>query len=332
MKTLPSPPPAPRPREALTRHRPAGQLRIPCVSGKTTPPHAQSSPGETPSWVIYCGDARAVLDQMEDASVDCMVTSPPYFWQRDYEAGEQEIGREASIAGFVGAITDVMADVRRVLKPTGTAWLNLGDSYYNAKGRPHGSDPKHQARMLARRELRAVDGPGLGLPRKSLIGIPWRVALALQEEGWTLRSDIIWHRKTAMPEATSKDRPWRKHEHVFLLVKSVVYHFDRDALNGEEDVWDIPPERWSATRGDHFAPYPSELVRRCLVAGCPMGGVVLDPFAGGGTTLAVARDLGLNAIGIDLSEAFCEVMTKRIRRAALRRVEPATEPVAEDAA
>lgn len=302
------------------------------MSGKPTSPFAQSSPGEEPAWTIYSGDAQIVLDQLEDESVDCMVTSPPYYWQRDYEAGEHEIGKEPSIAGFVGAITDVMTEVRRVLKPTGTAWLNLGDSYYNAKGKPHGSDPKHQARMLARRQLRAVDGPGLGLPRKSLIGIPWRVALALQEDGWTLRSDIIWHRKTAMPEPTSKDRPWRRHEHIFMLVKSVRYHFDREALGGEEDVWDIPPERWSAARGEHYAPYPSELVDRCLRTGCPSGGVVLDPFAGGGTTLVVARDLGLRGIGIDLSEAFCEVMARRMRETASDIREVEVEALTKDAA
>lgn len=294
------------------RGRPTGQLRIPCVSGKEFLPYAHSAPAEQTAWTVYCGDARSVLDQFEDESVDCIVTSPPYYWQRDYEAGAQEIGKEQSIAGYVGAVSEVMTEVRRVLKPTGTAWLNLGDSYYNAKGKPHGSDPKHQARMLARRQLRAVDGPGLGLPRKSLIGIPWRVALALQEDGWTLRSDIIWHRRSAMPEPTSKDRPWRKHEHLFMLVKSVSYYFSRDALGTEEDVWDIAPERWSPTRGEHYAPYPAELVKRCIEAGCPPGGVVLDPFAGAGTTLAAAWELGRESIGIDLSDSFCKVIAGRM--------------------
>lgn len=299
---------------ASAPHRLAGgQLRIPYVSGEAIRPHAESAAGTTPSWAIYRGDAYAVLDQLEDASVDCVVTSPPYYWQRDYGAGEQEIGKEPSIEAFVVAIVRAMAEVRRVLNPSGTAWLNLGDTYYNAKGRPHGEDPKHQARMIARRQLRAVDGPGLGLPRKSLIGIPWRVALALQEDGWTLRSDIIWHRKTALPEPTSKDRPWRKHEHVFLLAKSPEYHFDRAAVAGEEDVWEIPPERRSAARGEHFAPYPTALVRRCLSAGCPSGGVVLDPFAGGGTTLTVAQELGLHSIGIELSRSYCDVIAQRLR-------------------
>jgi DNA modification methylase len=274
-------------------------------------PFATAS-GDGPAWTLHQGDATRVLSELPDASVDCVVTSPPYYWQRDYEAGEQEIGKEATIAGYVGAITEVMAGVKRVLKPSGVLFLNIGDSYYNAKGRPHGSDPKHQARMLARRQLRAVDGPGLGLPRKSLIGIPWRVALNMQEDEWTLRADIIWHRKTAMPEPTSKDRPWRKHEHVFMFAKNVRYYFERSGLHGDEDVWEISPERWSATRGEHFAPYPTELVRRCLETGCPEGGVVLDPFAGGGTTMAVAQDMGLESIGIELSKEFCGVIQRRL--------------------
>ena len=301
------------------------------MSSKLAQPFAQSASGERPAWKIYRGNAQSVLAQFGDESVDCMVTSPPYYWQRDYEAGTQELGKEPSIAGYVGAIVDAMTEVRRVLKPTGTAWLNLGDSYYNAKGRPHGKDPKHRARMLARQQLRAVDGPGLGLPRKSLIGIPWRVALALQEDGWTLRSDVVWHRRTAMPEPTAKDRPWRRHEHVFLLVKSTKYHFDRDDLS-EEDVWDIAPERWSAARGEHYAPYPTELVKRCLQTGCRPGGVVLDPFAGGGTTLAAAHELGLEAIGIDLSKPFCEGIARRMRERASEAGESASDPVAQDAA
>lgn len=240
-----------------------------------------------------------------------MVTSPPYFWQRDYGVDGQ-IGMEPQIDGFVKNIVEAMRGVWHVLTPTGVAFLNLGDSYYNAKGKPHGVDRKHAARMLARKQLRAVDGPGLGLPRKSLIGIPWRVALALQEDGWTLRSDIIWVRRTAMPEPTAKDRPWRHHEHVFMLVKDVRYAFDRNGLGAEEDVWQIEPERNAATRGKHYAPYPRELARRCLAIGCPPEGVALDPFAGGGTTMEVAREMGLHSIGIDLNPTFCDVMASRL--------------------
>lgn len=239
------------------------------------------------------------------------MTSPPYYWQRDYDV-EGQIGMEPSIQGFVDNIVSVFEGVHQVLKPTGVVFLNLGDTFYNAKGRPHGRDDKHRARTLARTQLRAVDGPGLGVPRKSLIGIPWRVALALAGWGWTLRSEIIWVRRTSMPEPTAHDRPWRQHEHLFLFSKGVKYHFDRSGLPGQEDVWEIEPERRSATRGEHFAPYPEALVKRCLEAGCPEGGTVLDPFAGGGTTLAVARRLGMPSIGVDLNESFCDVIVRRM--------------------
>ena len=204
------------------------------------------------SWTLIEGDCREQLSLLEPESVDCVVTSPPYYWQRDYEVDGQ-IGMEASIQGFVDNIAGSMDSLRAALKPTGTVFLNLGDTYYNAKGRPHGEDAKHKSRRMSM--LRAVDGPGLGLPRKSLIGIPWRVALAMQMQGWTLRSDIIWMRKSSIPEPTAKDRPWRKYEHIFMFTKATKYYFDRSALKGEEDVWFIEPERNSMARGTHFAPY-----------------------------------------------------------------------------
>lgn len=204
-------------------------------------------------WTLLQGDCREQSALLAPGSVDCVVTSPPYFWQRDYDVDGQ-IGMEDSIDGFVRSIVGAMEALRPALKSTGTLFLNLGDTYYNAKGRPHGEDPKHRSRRMSR--LRAVDGPGLGLPRKSLIGIPWRVALAMQEAGWTLRSDIIWMRKTSIPEPTAKDRPWRKYEHIFMFSKGPKYFFDRAGLQGEEDVWYIEPERNSIARGTHYAPYP----------------------------------------------------------------------------
>jgi hypothetical protein len=219
---------------------------------------------------------------------------------------------EPDIDGFVTNLRMTFEGLRHVLASDGVVFLNLGDTYYSAKGRPHGEDAKHRSRRLP--GLRAVDGPGLGLPRKSLIGIPWRVALALQEDGWTLRSDIIWVRNSAIPEPTAKDRPWRKFEHLFLFSRSPRYFFDRDALEGEEDVWFIEPERNSIARGTHYAPYPRELVRRCVAAGCPDGGVVLDPFVGGGTTMSVALDMGRSAIGIELSGEFCDHISQVLTR------------------
>jgi DNA modification methylase len=241
--------------------------------------------------------------------VNCVVTSPPYYWQRDYEVAGQ-FGLESNIEEFVANLREAFNALWPVLNDDGTVFLNLGDTFYNAKGRPHGEDLKHRSRRLP--GLRAVDGPGLGLPRKSLIGIPWRVALALQESGWTLRSTIIWVRNSAIPEPTAKDRPWRKYEHIFMFAKAVRYHFDRAGLDGEEDVWFIEPDRRSLARGTHYAPYPRKLVERCIRIGCPEGGVVLDPFVGGGTTMYVADDMGRSSIGIDLNPAFCSLVADQM--------------------
>jgi DNA modification methylase len=220
---------------------------------------------------------------------------------------------EPTIDGYVENLRATFAEVKRVLTDDGTFWLNLGDTYYSAKGRPHGVDGKHRKRRMA--GLRAVDGPGLGLPRKSLIGIPWRVASALQENGWVLRAPIVWERKTAIPEPTARDRPWRQYEFVFLFSKSPRYYFNRLGLGGEEDIWHIEPDRRTPSRGLHYAPYPRALVERCIRAGCPEGGVVLDPFVGGGTTMYVARDLGRSSVGIDLSPVFCGFVAAELARA-----------------
>lgn len=263
------------------------------------------------SWQVLVGDARETLRELPERSVHCAITSPPYYWQRDYGM-EDQIGTEATIEGFVENIVEAFRGVRHVLRQDGVAFLNLGDGYYNKKGRPHGRDMKHTARYLARERLRAVDGPGLGLPRKSLLGIPWRVALALAHDGWTLRSEIIWVRRSAMPEPTALDRPWRHHEHVFLLTKGPRYYFDRTALGAEEDVWLIEPDRSAATRGLHYAPYPRALVERCIGIGCPPDGVVLDPFCGSGTTGVVALRHGRGFVGIDLNPAYVELARARI--------------------
>jgi DNA modification methylase len=259
-------------------------------------------------WKLHEGDCRLVLPDMEPESVDCVVTSPPYYWQRDY-AVDGQIGLESTIDGFVENLREVFSGLRHVLKKEGTVFLNLGDTYYSAKGQPHGNDEKHRARRFG---LRAVDASGLGVPRKSLIGIPWRVALALIDDGWVLRSSIIWVRNSSIPEPTGKDRPWRKYEFVFLFAKAPRYHFDRSALEGEEDVWVIEPERTAESRGTHFAPYPRELVRRCIASGCPSEGTVLDPFVGGGTTMSVALEMGRSTIGIELNPEFCSLIADRL--------------------
>jgi DNA modification methylase len=270
-------------------------------------PYASGQQGRA-TWDLYHGDAIETLKALPPASVDCVITSPPYYWQRDYNVDGQ-YGMEPTIEGYVDTLRETFEAIRSALKPTGTVLMNLGDTYYNRKGKPHGHDRKNPGRRME--TLRAVDKRGLGLPRKSLIGIPWRVALALQGDGWTLRSDIIWARRQSLGEPTSKDRPWRRYEHVFLFSKAITYHFDRSGLDGEEDVWLIDNDQRNATAlGFHFAQFPRGLVRRCISVGCPPGGVVLDPFVGGGTTMSVALEMGRNAIGIELNKDYCEHVVK----------------------
>lgn len=262
-------------------------------------------------WQITAADVLAGLRNLESNSINCIVTSPPYYWQRDYDI-EGQIGHEPAIDGYVKALVSVFAEARRVLSSDGTLFLNLGDTYYSAKGKPHGRDRKHHGRQLSRNTLRAVDGPGLGLPRKSLIGIPWRVALGLQSSGWTLRSHIIWHKpRTSIPEPTAHDRPQRSFEHVFLLSKSPRYYFNRTELPPIEDVWLI--EDRPNNPNTHLAPFPAELVDQCLRCGCPPGGAVLDPFMGSGTTLLVSLRKGMRCFGIDIKPQFCEFVAARIR-------------------
>lgn len=209
-------------------------------------------------WQIFCGEAADLASLLPVASVDSVVTSPPYYWQRDYGVAGQ-LGHEATIDGYVSRLVSIFAAIRPALADTGTLFLNLGDTYYSAKGKPHGGDGKNRQRNVGRRMLRAVDGPGLGLPRKSLIGIPWRVALAMQADGWTLRSAVIWERPGSMPEPTAHDRPWQTHEHVFIFSTGPRYHFDRSALGGEESVWTIAARPNNVDK--HAAPYPIELVQ-----------------------------------------------------------------------
>ena len=265
------------------------------------------------SWHIYCGDALEVLSQLPEESVNCVITSPPYYWLRDYKVKGQ-IGLEDSIEGYTNSICKIMDEVRRVLRSDGTLFLNLGDTYYSGKGQSQGNDRKSNKRRFG---LRAVDksgGLGIGLQRKSIIGVPWRVAINMSSREWVLRSPIIWHREKCLPESVL-DRPRRSYEYVFMFVKSRKYYFDRRPLvdqKVEEDLWTIPA-RPKVTNGVDTAPYPDELVQRCLDIGCPEGGVVLDPFAGSGTTLRVALNSNRPAIGIDLNPLFCEFMVQEVK-------------------
>jgi DNA modification methylase len=255
------------------------------------------------------GDSAQVMQTLAANSFDCVVTSPPYYWQRDYDVAGQ-LGQEKTIDEFVSSIANVMDEVKRVLAPDGVLFLNLGDTYYSGKGEPKGPDRKNKARRMG---LRAVDASGLGVPRKTAIGIPWRVAIEMISRGWTLRSPIIWQRKSNVPEPSAKDRPWRSYEMLFMFSKSPRYFFDRAGLvdAGEEDIWQIS-DRAKSSAGLHSAAFPEQLVERCLKVGCRPGGVVLDPFAGTGTTLRVALKSGRSATGIDLSPIFCDYMAKSL--------------------
>jgi SAM-dependent methyltransferase len=189
-------------------------------------------------WALLAGDAKQCLAKLPDVSVDCAVTSPPYYWQRDYVKGQS--GQEETVTAFVQNLQSVFREVRRVLKPRGLLFLNLGDTYYSGKGRPKGKDIKQGWRNVSREKYRAVDRPGMGIPKKSLIGIPWRVALALQEDGWIIRSAVRWHKPKGLAEPSALDRPWSASETVFILAKSRQYYFNRKGLAGEEDIWMIP--------------------------------------------------------------------------------------------
>jgi DNA modification methylase len=256
---------------------------------------------------IFTGDCRDVLTTLPSGSVHCCVTSPPYFGLRDYGV-EGQIGLEPTPEAFVDEMVAVFREVRRVLRDDGTLWLNLGDSTYSGNGKPTQPDLKSPNRNFRRRIYHWLDRPGSGIPKKSLLGIPWRVAHALQADGWTLRQEIIWCRPTAFCEPSVRDRPHRQHETIFLFSKSRWYHFERTALP-EQSVWHIEPERGVPS---HIAPYPSELPRRCILASCPDGGTVLDPFFGSGTTGLVARQLNRAVIGIELNPEYAAMAERRI--------------------
>lgn len=256
---------------------------------------------------ILHGDCREVLFNIEAATVQSCVTSPPYYWQRDYGV-ECQIGLEPTPEEYVEQIVEVARGVHHALRDDGTFWLNIGDSYYSGNGQPKGSDPRSPSRNFMRERVRPLDVAGLGYPKKSLLGIPWRVALALQKHGWTLRSDVVWCRASAFPEPSVKDRPHRQHEMIFLFSKSRWYTFNRDQLE-EESVWHIAHER--AVKG-HNAAFPVNLASRCIRASTNEGDIVLDPFGGSGSTGVAATKLGRKAVLIDANGEYLETARKRI--------------------
>lgn len=292
---------------------------------------------------ILNGDCRDILPTLADNSFDCVVTSPPYWGLRDYGV-EGQIGLESTMGEYLNAMVGVCRELRRVLKPGGTFWLNIGDTYASAwvcnRRNVIGSGSLPAGRR-ADRPNRLTDG----LKEKDLCMIPNRLAIALQEDGWYVRSEIIWHKPNPMPESV-RDRPTSAHEKVWLLTKSPKYFYDAKAIEepsvqpdrvrsdkiggashkergqhsegglfigsqarNARNVWTITTKPF---KGAHFAVMPIELAERCIKAGCPEGGMVFDPFGGSGTTGLAAKKLNRNATLIELNSAYRDIAEIRV--------------------
>jgi DNA modification methylase len=265
------------------------------------------------NWTLYCGNSVTVLKEIESESVSCIVTSPPYYSLRDYNIKGQ-IGLEETAQEYVTALCTVFDELYKVLKKDGLFFLNIGDTYYSGKGESQGVDRKSNKRRFGLRPVDKSGGLGINIQRKSIIGIPWRVALEMVSHKWVLRSSIIWHRDKALPEAVV-DRPRRSYEYIFMFAKDRKYFFNRQEIEKQkfdEDVWTIKA-RPKSNGGIQTAPYPDELVERCLAIGCPENGTVLDPFVGSGTTMRVSLQKDRNAIGIDLNPDFCHYILRELR-------------------
>lgn len=332
---------------------------------------------------ILNGDCREVLKTLPDASVNCCVTSPPYWGLRDYGHTAQ-IGLERTPEEYVASLVAVFRQVRRAMRDDGTLWLNMGDSYTGYWGKKYAHKPFGEDRTPDASTPPHKDTPdwwAMGLKPKELVGIPWRVAFALQADGWWLRSDIIWHKPNPMPESVT-DRPTKSHEYIFLLTKSDRYYYDAEAIKeptadparekrcegenayrgqaairprgatrrhrkpagwdtgtgahgafhregraqeveyteteatnrNKRDVWTVPTAPYS---GAHFATFPPALITPCILAGCPQGGTVLDPFGGSGTTGEVSEANGRNSVLIELNEQYIELAKRRTAQAGL---------------
>ena len=253
------------------------------------------------------------MDILPERSIQTVVTSPPYWSLRDYEV-DRQIGRDDPLNDYLASIVETFDKLRRVLTDDGTVWLNVGDAYTSGNRRYRAPDRKNRARAMSVRPVTPE-----GLKPKDLIGIPWRLAFALQNAGWWLRSEVIWHKPNAHPESV-RDRPTKAHETVFLLSKSQDYYYDVDSVRGPKGrrlrtMWDIPTEplRRNGAMDDHPAMMPITLARRCVAITSRPHDVVLDPHAGSGTTLLAADDLGRKWVGVELNPAFVDLIERRIR-------------------
>ena len=330
---------------------------------------------------VLDGDCIQSMKELPDCIINTCVTSPPYFGLRDYGCDGQ-IGLEETPDAFVKKIVEVFREVKRVLRDDGTLWLNLGDSYYNyrpGKGQALVKQSVSNTEQDLPKKCARRGNILEGLKEKDLIGIPWRVAFALQADGWYLRQDIIWHKPNPMPESVT-DRCTKAHEYIFLLSKSAKYYFDNEAIKeplaassvtrlsqpnlenqkgsdrvpgktngnmkavrfggnkyGDDDskesrtksgnewenksgtrnrrsVWTVTTKPY---KGAHFATFPPDLIEPCILAGCPVGGIVLDPFGGSGTTAMVARNHGRKSVLCELNEKYIRLAMKRIEQGVL---------------
>ncbi len=302
---------------------------------------------------IICGDAGKVLSELPDESIDCVVTSPPYWALRDYGVKEQ-IGLETSIEEYLEKLLAVFAEIRRVLKPSGTCWVNLGDTYaYKTKGGHRNKPQNNMFDSLTKRATFPKLKTELNIPIKSLCLIPSQFALGMIEQGWILRNEIIWHKPNVMPQGAS-DRFTVDFEKIFFFVKQRKYYFcqqfeslknldrlKRPLLNPDnqhkqtESYWfsanpEISEKRrlkmlekgrrkrcvWTvgtaSFKGNHFAVYPPKLIETPIKAGCPKGGIVLDPFIGSGTTALVAKRFNRNFIGIEINPNYVQLARENI--------------------
>ncbi|MBA4993239.1 site-specific DNA-methyltransferase [Pseudomonas aeruginosa] len=327
-------------------------------------------------YTIHVGDCLHELQTLPDESVHCCITSPPYFGLRDYGVDGQ-IGLEQTPAEFVARLVEVFREVRRVLRDDGTLWVNMGDSYAGGGGGNYSKSVKQTGHGEHITNVRNRGGwlDSAGVKAKDLMGIPWRLAFALQDDGWYLRQDIIWHKPNPMPESV-RDRCTKAHEYLFLLTKSPRYYFDQDAIlepcspntharlsqavqdqigsaraNGgvrsdrpmkavgrkfdpakgnknnasfdaamaimpekrnKRSVWTVPT---AGFKGAHFATFPPDLIRPCVLSGAPRGGLVLDPFGGAGTTALVAMQEGRRSVLLELNPEYASIARHRLAAA-----------------
>ncbi|HEY2585204.1 MAG TPA: site-specific DNA-methyltransferase [Tepidisphaeraceae bacterium] len=277
------------------------------------------APSATDS-AIVTGDTSRVLGRILPSTFQCCITSPPYWGLRDYDI-EGQIGLELSVDEYIKSLVTVFEEVRRVLREDGTLWLNIGDSFTSGGRTWRAPDKKNPIRAMS---VRPPTPPGL--KPKDLIGVPWRLAFALQTAGWYLRTEIIWNKPNCQPESV-KDRPTRSHEYVFLFSKSERYFYDGHSVRGPNDrnlrtVWDI---NTYPVKDAHFATFLPALVQRCVELGSREGDFVLDPFIGSGTTGLVAHDAGRRFFGIELNPAYVDIAERRLN-GRVKKVRANTEP------